>query len=79
MPHESNEVKLETRINPNTASAASLVRLPGIGLSRAEAITAYRKKFSESGDVFQSADDLQKVAGIGPKTVQNIKPWLKFE
>jgi competence protein ComEA len=79
MPRESTEVKLEPRINPNTAGAASLVRLPGIGLSKAEAIIAYRKNFSESGVVFQSADDLQKVKGVGPKTVQNIKPWLKFE
>jgi len=79
MPRESTEVKLETRINPNTAGAASLVRLPGIGLSKAEAITAYRKNFSEYNVAFQNADDLQKVKGIGPKTVQNIKPWLKFE
>ena len=79
MQRESKEFELETRINPNTAEAASLVRLPGIGLSKAEAIIAYRKNLGGSRDVFRSADDLQKVKGIGPKTVQNIKPWLKFE
>jgi outer membrane protein assembly factor BamB len=28
---------------------------------------------------FQNCDDLQKVKGIGPKTVENIREWLKFE
>ena len=79
---QSCEIKLESRINPNYASIESLVRLPGIGLSRAGAIVAYREKFSNANGenpVFQSSNDLQKVRGIGPKTVQNIGEWLKFE
>ena len=28
---------------------------------------------------FQNPNDLQKVKGIGPKTVENIREWLKFE
>jgi competence ComEA-like helix-hairpin-helix protein len=79
---QSCEIELESRINPNYASIESLVRLPGIGLSRAGAIVAYREKFSNANGenpVFQSSNDLQKVRGIGPKTVQNIGEWLKFE
>jgi competence protein ComEA len=75
-------IGLDEKINPNKAQIASLVRLPGIGVSRAEAIVAYRSNFSntESGKVvFCSSDDLQKVKGIGPKTAQNISQWLKFE
>jgi len=75
-------VELDSRINPNKATAASLVRLPGIGIGRAGAIVAYRKNFSKKeGDkpAFETAADLQKVRGIGPKTVKNISRWLKFE
>ena len=78
----SREIELESRINPNDAPSASLVRLPGIGVGRAEAIVAYRKDFSnKSGNTaaFQNCDDLQKVKGIGPKTAQNISEWVKFE
>jgi competence ComEA-like helix-hairpin-helix protein len=75
-------VKLESRVNPNNASAASLVRLPQVGPSRAAAIVAYRESVSRgdsSGAAFRSCDDLQKVKGIGPKTARNLCEWLKFE
>jgi competence ComEA-like helix-hairpin-helix protein len=78
----SRRIQLESRINPNDAPLASLVRLPGIGMARAEAIATYRKRFSgqdDSGPAFETAEDLQKVKGIGPKTVQDISQWLKFE
>ena len=81
-PTGSCAVKLDDRINPNDAPMASLVRLPGIGLSRAEAIVAYRENFGNQGDgraVFRDCEDLQKVKGIGPKTAQDIGQWLKFE
>lgn len=76
------ECDLEGRINPNYAPIASLVRLPGIGVSRAGAIVDYRENFgAEAGEgpIFRACNDLQKVKGIGPKTVQNISEWLKFE
>ena len=58
------------------------MRLPGIGISRAEAIVAYCQDFSkENGNnkAFRNCDDLQKVKGIGPKTTADICEWLKFE
>ena len=79
---QSCEIALEEQINPNDAPVASLVRLPGIGIGRAAAIVAYRENFSEKEEnrpAFRNCDDLQKVKGIGPKTVQNISQWLKFE
>ncbi len=81
-PTGSCGVKLDDRINPNDAPVASLVRLPGIGLSRSQAIVGYRESFSDQGDgraAFRDCADLQKVKGIGPKTAQDIGPWLKFE
>ena len=78
------EIELESRINPNDAPIASLVRLPNIGMARAGAIVAYRQRFQFIGKdskspAFRNCDDLQKVSGIGPKIIQNINEWLKFE
>jgi len=71
---------LDSRVNPNSDSAASLMRLPNIGPSRAGAIIEYRRQFATEGkDVFENAADLQKIKGIGPKTVETIRPWLCFE
>jgi len=75
-------LRLDDKINPNDAPIASLVRLPGIGGSRAGAIIAYRENFGRKdgeSSAFQNCNDLQKVKGIGAKTVQNISEWLKFE
>jgi len=76
------EIELEGRINPNDAPIESLIRLPGMGIGRAGAIVAYRENFNEnkaSSPAFQNCDDLQKVKGVGPKTVQNISGLLKFD
>ena len=79
---QSYEIGLDQKINPNDAPIASLVRLPGIGIGKARAILAYREEFGEQNGnkpAFQNPNDLQKVKGIGPKTVENISEWLKFE
>ena len=76
------EVELEGRINPNLAPVESLVRLPGMGPGRAGAIVEYRENFNgkdAASPAFRNCDDLQKVKGIGPKTVQNISEWLRFD
>jgi competence ComEA-like helix-hairpin-helix protein len=76
------EIELESRVNPNDAPLESLIRLPGIGVSRARAIIEYREEFGggEGGNkVFHNCNDLQKVRGIGPKTAQKISEWVKFE
>lgn len=73
------KIQLENRINPNNATLGSLVRLPGIGLVRATAILSYRENANSTAPAFKNCDDLQNIKGIGPKTVQNICQWLKFE
>lgn len=76
------EIGLDNRINPNTAPLESLVRLPGLGVTRAAAIVAYREnlKGKEVSDpAFRDLNDLKKVKGIGPQTAQNTGQWLKFE
>lgn len=47
-------------VNINTADAAQLMTLPGIGEARARDIIAYR----EANGAFQAKEDLQKVSGI---------------
>lgn len=79
---QPNKIELDSQINPNNAPLGSLVRLPGIGIVRAVAIVSYRKSLTQqdcTASVFKNCGDLQKVKGIGPKTVQNICQWLKFE
>jgi len=73
--------ELDGRINPNIAEQAVLEALPGIGPSKAAAIVSFRQQFTEEPNkaTFKTADDLQKVNGIGEKTAENIKPFLKFE
>ena len=74
-------IHLNNRINPNTAPVESLVRLPDIGITRAEAIIEYRESYRENNNhvqAFENSDDLQNIKGIGPKIVQNMSQWLKF-
>lgn len=61
----------EEWINPNTAAAASLMRLPGIGRVRAMEIIKMRP--------YESAAQMDRVRGIGPRTVEKIAPYLSFD
>lgn len=61
------------RININTASSEELQTLVQIGPVRAEAILAYRKQHGP----FQRIEDLEKVSGIGPKTVEKNRARIR--
>ncbi|MCP4589174.1 MAG: helix-hairpin-helix domain-containing protein [bacterium] len=71
------------RLDPNTAPWSELTALPGVGETKAKAISAYRDEVrARTGNpaetVFRSAADLQAVNGIGPKTATRIEPFLTF-
>lgn len=71
---------LMDRINPNTASAGSLMRLEGIGPVRASRIIQYRQGQAEDGEpVFVRPEDLGGVWGIGPKTAEKMAPYLEWD
>lgn len=76
---DADEIALQARINPNTAPAASLMRLPNIGPKRAQAIVEYRRAVRGPRPAFEKADDLAKIKGIGPATVEGAKQWLCFD
>ena len=59
-------------INPNTASLAELMSLPGVGQTKARAIIAYRQQVG----TFSSLDEITQVSGIGNKTYAKFKDRL---
>lgn len=62
-------------INVNTATSAELELLPQIGPKMAERIIEYRTSHGR----FKSLNDLDKVKGIGPKTLEKLKLLVRFE
>lgn len=72
---------LVTKINPNTASAAELGVLPGVGdvlAARIVVLRADRQDGEQAEPVFQCAEDLRSVRGIGPKSIEKLRPFLGF-
>ena len=59
---------LQAAVDINNASLKELIKLRGIGKSKAKAIITYRK-----AHCFESVDELIAVKGIGKKTVEKNK------
>lgn len=60
------------KVNINTADAAALDTLPGVGPSTAAKIIAER----ESNGPFATVDDLGRVSGIGPKRLDALRDLI---
>ena len=60
-------------ININTANKERLMKISGVGKTKAEAIISYREK---NGD-FKKKEDITKVHGIGKATFENIKDKIE--
>jgi len=60
------------KISVNTASASELELLPAVGPAMAARIVEYRSK----NGPFRSVDDLVNVKGIGPRTLEKLRPLV---
>lgn len=62
-------------VNVNTASVEELVRVPGIGPARADAIVRLRERVHQ----FRHVEDLVRVRGIGRATLRTMRPFLTLD
>jgi comEA protein len=70
---QENIEHLSTNIvNINLADKIQLMSLPFIGEVKAERIIQYREDFGK----FESIEALIEVSGIGPKTLEKLKPFV---
>lgn len=66
--------KLEYRISINEATAVELTHLPEIGPTLADRIISDRA----ARGAFADLQDLRRVPGIGPRTIEAIAPYLRW-
>ena len=52
-----------------------MMKIPGIGPVTAERIILHR----EDHGLFNSVEELLNVKGIGPKTLEKIRTYIKYE
>ena len=71
-PAAAKPAKSSAVVNINTASAAELDALPGIGAKTAALIVEYRQK----NGPFKKVEELMNVRGIGEKNFLKLKPQL---
>jgi competence protein ComEA len=61
-------------VNINTADEPTLELIPGVGPVTATAILAYRDRIGR----FSAIEQLLEVDGIGPATIENIRPYISI-
>lgn len=68
------QVSGHSLIDLNRVSLNELIKIKGLGKSKAAAILAYRKKVGK----FKTLSELKEIKGIGPKLFAKIKPQFKL-
>ena len=71
---EKNYKQIVEIININTAGKQDLLKLPKVGPVTAERIIRFRDDIGS----FTTLEDLLKVKGIGPKTLENLRPLIRL-
>lgn len=73
--------ELLDQLDPNTATAADLSALPNLGPAMARKIVEDREHFQKDHPnqlAYEKIEDLQRIKGIGPATLENLRPYLRF-
>ena len=73
--------ELRDQLDPNTATAEDLSALPNLGPAMARRIVEDREQFQKSHPnepAYEKIEDLQRIKGIGPATLENLRPYLRF-
>ncbi len=65
-------IAVDFKIDVNSADWTELSLMPGVGEQLAKRIIASR----EARGPFRDLDDLRRVRGIGPRTLEGMKPFL---
>jgi competence ComEA-like helix-hairpin-helix protein len=73
--HTLPPVDAARQIDLNTAGAAELGLLPGIGPTLGQRIVAHRHRYGP----FTSVDDVTAVPGIGPVRLDDMRPFIRVE
>ena len=60
------------QVDVNKADWPELIQLPGVGRTLAERLVVER----EQNGAFRDVEDLRRVGGIGPRTLERITPYL---
>ena len=71
MPSDKMPMDKMAKVNVNTATAAELLKIPGVNAKIATEII-------KSRPYKDSAELVKKVKGIGPKNVMKMMPMLSF-
>ncbi len=66
---------MSMHLDPNEANWVELAQLDGIGEALAMRIVEDR----ETNGRYQTLDDLDRVKGIGPKTLERLRPYLRIK
>ncbi|SFL80868.1 competence protein ComEA [Gracilibacillus orientalis] len=64
----------DQKVKVNLASIEEMQTIPGIGEVKANAIMEYRETYGR----FEKIEDLTKVSGIGEKTVEKLKEYVRI-
>ncbi len=72
---DPEKTALPAKLDLNTATAAQLELLPGIGPAIAQRIVEYREEHGK----FATLESLDAVKGIGPKTIARLRPLVTVQ